>query len=241
MQAIISLIQNAGNIEEVANTPLERRVPFLEFQMHDMPPMMDIIEEIPPPRLLKTHLPARFFMQHQNLLNKKTKVIYCLRNPKDTLVSYYNFFRMNECCGLYKGTWSEFFHLFKEDKLPFGNFFDMILEWWQYRNTYNIHFVKYEDTKRDPISQIKSLAEFLDVDLTADQVHLIAEKTRFKNMKHEMKFEIFDDDISPFMRKGEVGDHMNYFTDEENAIMDEMCEKRLKGTGITFDFMLDED
>ena len=59
------------------------------------------------PRLIKSHLSSSFFKK--TLEHRKTKVIVVFRNPKDMLVSYYNFYRM---CG-YRfpadGKWEEFF------------------------------------------------------------------------------------------------------------------------------------
>lgn len=55
---------------------------------------------------------------------------------------------MNEYFGCFTGTWSEYFELFKHDHIGLGNWFDMVLEWWAYRDRFNIHFVKYEDLKK---------------------------------------------------------------------------------------------
>ena len=55
---------------------------------------------------------------------------------------------MNEYFGCYDGSWSEYFKLFKDDHLGLGNWFDMVLEWWAYKDKYDIHFVKFEDLKK---------------------------------------------------------------------------------------------
>ena len=42
--------------------------------------------------------------------------------------------------------------------------------------------------------------------------------------------------ISPFMRKGIVGDWKNYFSEEQSNIVDEMGKERLKGLDLVFHY-----
>ena len=50
-------------------------------------------EDMPSPRIIKTHLPPTAFSRHDNVMAKRTKIIYGMRNPKDVLVSYYHHYR----------------------------------------------------------------------------------------------------------------------------------------------------
>jgi len=240
MQGIVSLIYNPDNLEDTAKISIDQRVPFLEFTSRGEEPELDsMLENRKSPRLIKTHLPARFFRNHENMMNKKTKTIYVMRNPKDTLVSYYHFYRMNEYFGCYQGTWSEYFELFKARQIGLGDWFDMVLEWWQYKDVYNIHFVKYEDLQRDLKGGVREIADYLGQPLTEEQLNKIVELTTFKSMRHEMKgIEGLKDDISPFMRKGQAGDWVNYFTQEQNEYFDELYKRKMEGSGLAFDFTL---
>ena len=49
--------------------------------------MHRVAEEIPSPRVLKSHLPGQLLPPQ--LLEKKAKLVYVLRNPKDVLASYF--------------------------------------------------------------------------------------------------------------------------------------------------------
>ena len=51
--------------------------------------MHRVAEEIPSPRVLKSHLAGPLLPPQ--LMEKKPKIIYVLRNPKDLVVSYYYF------------------------------------------------------------------------------------------------------------------------------------------------------
>ena len=42
------------------------------------------------------------------------------------------------------------------------------------------------------------------------------------------------EEISPFMRKGQVGDSVNYFTDELEKELNSMLKEKLENTGLDF-------
>lgn len=45
-------------------------------------------------------------------------------------------------------------------------------------------------------------------------------------------------EINPFVRKGIVGDWKNHFTAEQSALFDAVYQKKMKGTGLNFEFEL---
>ncbi len=73
-------------------------------------------EQIPGPRTLKTHMPLRYFKQQLDN-DPSLKVVQVIRNPRDTMVSMYNFYCMNEQFGPFLGTWDDFFELVKAKKV----------------------------------------------------------------------------------------------------------------------------
>lgn len=66
----------------------------------------NVIEKQPSPRILNTHVPLKYIPPQ--LLTKKCKMVYLLRNPKDVAASLYN--HMYNLQGLYHygGSWSGF-------------------------------------------------------------------------------------------------------------------------------------
>lgn len=72
---------------------------------------IDKLEKTPSPRILNSHLPF-YMLPWQQLKEKKTKILYVYRNPKDSCVSYYHHLKaqvttpipelsFNEFCELY--------------------------------------------------------------------------------------------------------------------------------------------
>ena len=87
------------------------------------------------------------------------------------------------------------------------------------------------------ILYLHQVAKFLDVNLTDAQVSQIVKMTSFEQMKTNPKanlsqVKIFKTDISPFFRKGEVGDWRNYFSEEQNRIFEDIYKSKMSGTGL---------
>ena len=140
------------------------------------------------------------------------------RNPKDTLVSMYYFFKMSEPCGNFTGSWDEFFELFKDRHLLFGDYFDWYTEWVPYieNSSPNVKVVRYEDMQMNLERVILDVASYLDKSLSNDKVSRMVEYLSFSQMKENKMCNYTDSvflrgDISPFMRKGIVGDWKTFF------------------------------
>ena len=73
-------------------------------------------------------------------------------------------------------------------------------------------------------------------------VESIAQQTTFasmitKPMEHYATPELKSQEGKPpFIRKGIVGDWKNYFTEDQNKRFDEEYARRMRGTGLDFDF-----
>ena len=53
---------------------------------------------------------------------------------------------------------------------------------------------------------------------------------------NEWMKEYHTEGATPFMRKGEVSDWRNYFTDEQTAKLDALIREKLNGTDLAFDY-----
>eukprot|EP00057_Strongylocentrotus_purpuratus_P011430 XP_011665904.1 PREDICTED: sulfotransferase 1C4-like [Strongylocentrotus purpuratus] len=112
MQHIVSLIMANGDVTTVNEKHVFQRAQFLEMsQTADIERgIYEIAAKMASPRFLKTHLPSRFCPTQ--LVDKKPKIIYVARNPKDAAVSYYHFHSFSSWSLPSYPTWDQFFEDF---------------------------------------------------------------------------------------------------------------------------------
>ena len=138
---IIRAILQAKDLEKGGDIPIDdffTKIPFMEIEWGDGETGADKFTKLTPPRFMKTHLPFELWekqlKKHPNL-----RVIQTIRNPKDTLVSYYHHYRSDPTMGAFNGTWDQFFKLFKEKKLPWGDYFQHNAAWYRFnKNKYEV-------------------------------------------------------------------------------------------------------
>ena len=146
------------------------------------------------------------------------KLLVSLRNVKDTLVSYHEFYKSLSQLGNFPGTWDDFFELFRNKPLAFGDYFDWVTGYWKASvSNKNIFFIKCENLKRDPHQGVQTIAEYFNVTLSKEQIEAIVQYTSFSEMKKNPSTKYFQKVLggkSNYFRKGEVGDWKNYFSEE---------------------------
>uniref|UniRef100_A0A452V4W1 Sulfotransferase n=1 Tax=Ursus maritimus TaxID=29073 RepID=A0A452V4W1_URSMA len=162
------------------------------------------------------------------------------RNAKDCMVSYYHFQRMNQILPD-PGTWEEYFETFISGKVAWGSWYDHVKGWWDIKDRYQVLFLFYEDIKRDPKREIQKVMQFMGKNLDETVLDKIVQETSFEKMKENpmtnrstVPKSILDQSISPFMRKGTVGDWKNHFTVAQNERFDEIYRQKMEGTSINF-------
>ena len=199
---------------------------------------LDVISKMKSPRIIRSHLPH--CLLPADLLHR-CKVVTCLRNPKDTLVSYYFNAKLFKATG-FCGDFESYFELFMNDLVMFSPFWDHVLESWQLKDSPNMCLVFYEDMKNNLERVIRKIAEFLERSITEDQVSDLMQHLSFRSMKENPAInlesqrgeQIIQESETQFIRKGEVGDWKNYFTDEMNKRMDDAIKSHFNNTGLEF-------
>ncbi|KAH7972734.1 hypothetical protein HPB52_016346 [Rhipicephalus sanguineus] len=125
-------------------------MPFLELQGAESARVM------PRPGAIKTHMPF-----HLHPYSKEAKYIYVTRNPYDCCVSYYYHTKGLPEYRFEDGTFDEFFDMFLEGHVDFGDYFEHVLSWYERRFDHNVLFVTYEDLKKDTAGWIMRIADFI--------------------------------------------------------------------------------
>ncbi|KAI8482523.1 sulfotransferase 1 [Branchiostoma belcheri] len=162
--------------------PIEITIPFAKQ------PGYITVADMPSPRFMKTHLPIQFAPKGISKPQNKVKVLVPMRNPKDTAVSMYHYVHIIwKLIGYTVNIpWEEFAQNFIEGKVPWGDYCDHLIGWWQMRDDPHFLFIKYEDMKKDLLSAVKTVAAFLEVDLDERTMKDIAEACTFDNIKAEL-------------------------------------------------------
>uniref|UniRef100_T1JAZ6 Sulfotransferase domain-containing protein n=1 Tax=Strigamia maritima TaxID=126957 RepID=T1JAZ6_STRMM len=227
-QELVYVIGNDLNFEKAQALPMHLRFPYIESRVFTKDPTKI---ELFKPRFIKTHYP--FSLLPQSVVDKKCKIVYTIRNPKDTLVSYFHFATSNALFD-YQGDFPTFFKMFMEERVVYSPFSKHILEYWQRRNQDNILILMYEDMKKDLASAVRDIASFLEKTLNDDQVQQVVKHCSFESMKKNPSTNY----LKGFMRKGKVGDWRNIFTEEMSQQMDDYVQRHFEGTGLKFKFDL---
>ncbi|KAI5101396.1 sulfotransferase 6B1 [Silurus meridionalis] len=204
---------------------LPERPRLIEFHS---PEVQKIEAEMPSPRFMASHLhpddiPVSF-------KTNKTKILVVFRNPKDTAVSYYHFMNNNPVLPKTE-SWDKFFSDFMSGEVCWGSYFDHALAWEKHVDDPNVLIVTYEELKENLLEGVQKIANFFNFPLTEEQVKGIAGESTFSAMQLSSKTSL-GKYTNVFLRKGEVGDWRNHFTESQSKQMDEEFKKKLSGTKL---------
>ncbi|CAH8356456.1 unnamed protein product [Eruca vesicaria subsp. sativa] len=226
----------------LSNNP-HNLVRFLELDLYVKDQRPDL-EEIPSPKIFATHMP--FQTLHETLRDSPCKVVYVCRNIKDVLVSRWHF-RSKVRNELYSNySLEDMVDEFIKGDYAFGPFDNQVLSYWKVSlvSSKPVLFMKYEEMIEKPEAQVMRLADFLGCSFTEEEkqsgmVEKILELCSFGNLSNleTNKTGTSAFGIAPhaFFRKGGVGDWKNHLSDDMARKLDEMVEKKLRGSGLKFE------
>jgi aryl sulfotransferase len=187
-------------------------------------------------RLFKTHLPPSYLPVYPQV-----KYLVVGRDARDCFMSYLNH---QEARGWLKKdydisiTWQEWlFEPHKSSKYPILSrngkhpFFDFYEHWFEYYTQQNILFVHYSDLKKNLPSEIRKIAEFLEIDINEHQLNWCAKSTSFDFMKENAEkllptMDYFEGGAKAFIFKGINGRWKEHFTSNDLSLYQEVISSQ---------------
>lgn len=184
VQNIVACIYKNGKpfesaIEFLSNTP------FLEMTG------AEAAETMKRPGALKVHLPF-----HMTPMSSEAKYIFVARNPKDCCVSFYHHTENIAGYQFVGGAFDDFFELFIDGMVDFGDYFDTVLSWYEHRHDPNVLFITYEELKQNIVPNTLKIAEFM-----GPQYREALEKDEqlLKDVIHHSSFSFMKENLNRFM------------------------------------------
>ncbi|HSH01423.1 MAG TPA: sulfotransferase domain-containing protein [Anaerolineae bacterium] len=190
-------------------------------------------------RVIKSHLEMEYLPY-----NPEAKYIAVLRDPKDSFVSGYYFGHeiMNASDFVYSV--EEWLMFYKENRSMFDSWAAHTASFWEWRNRDNVMLITFKELKEDLTDAVRRVAQFLEVDLTEEQLAKVVERSSFRYMKkHADKFAFpvftflgIKDEGAAIVREGKRGGAGGLLSREQQREIDAFCQAELKRLGSDFPY-----
>eukprot|EP00057_Strongylocentrotus_purpuratus_P032567 XP_788075.3 PREDICTED: sulfotransferase family cytosolic 1B member 1 [Strongylocentrotus purpuratus] len=250
MMEIVGLILSDGDPDKIDRSLFAQTVEMINLDQRfpatkdeekqypvDMAPFLDVIEKAPSPRAVLTHL--QFDLLPRDIL--KAKVIYLARNPKDIIVSWFQFVGKSRALPL---TMDRTIEDFVTGEMQWGPWPGHVRSFWELKDHDNVTFVFYEDLKKEPAKYIQKISSGIGRPLSEEVLqkvvkfsHIDAQKATFKKMAESGKgnFVKAVGEFS-FLNTGVSGRWKNFFTVAQNESFDEWYKNKMATTDLKFTF-----
>jgi hypothetical protein len=167
---------------------------------------------------------------------KGGRYIVSFRDPKDALVSYYNFVNGYnwQTNSVSMTEFARAFYLKYQDDDWDKSYWGHLVSWWEQRHHPNVLLLSYEGIQADLPATVETIAHFLGIELDQDLLNLVLKQASFEFMlAHKSKFldQLFQEvsakrgfyppsETLVKVKTGRVGDHRTELPAEIGAEMD---------------------
>ncbi|XP_067665146.1 sulfotransferase 1A1-like [Haliotis asinina] len=203
------------------------------------------LDSLTSPRVMSSHLHLRHLPRQ--ICENRTKIILLRRNPKSVAVSYYHMtkgMKSVEGCeaGLvevqdYDGQWDDYLQLFLDGEVPWGSWFDCLLDWETERKKHpelQVLDLTFEEMKQNPVSTVLKVASFLGKEMTRQWAMSISEACNFHNLKTRDAnaatrcMDLTLKEGYGMYRKGETQEWKKWFSDAQNVRFSKMFATKME-------------
>ncbi|KAL2936844.1 Cytosolic sulfotransferase 17 [Bienertia sinuspersici] len=219
-------------------------VPHIEYKVLKNP-SNPFISSITSP-LISTHMPYKLLPKSISYCN--CKVIYVCRDPMDNFVSLWHHANKVRPQALPPLGVDEAFDMFCDGISPYGSYWDHVIEYWNasLEMPNNVCFVRFEDMKKEPIMVLKKVAQFIGCPFSfeEEQNGVVQKIVDFCSFESLTSFQINSTPIrrtaipqltinnNTFFRKGQIGDHKNYLTEDMVKRLKDIINIKFAGSGL---------
>ncbi|XP_058386984.1 sulfotransferase 2A1-like [Diceros bicornis minor] len=222
---ILCLIHSKGDPRWIQSVPIWERSPWVETEYG-----YNMLKNREGPRLISSHLPTQLIPK--SLFSSKTKVLYLVRNPRDTLLSGYFFWRSSKFIKNPESL-EQYFEWFIQGNVPYGSWFDHTHGWMSMKGKENVLILSYEELKQDTRSTVEKICQFLGKKLEPEELNSLLKNSSFQVMR-ENKMSNYSllqgeylDKNALITRKGISGDWKNYFTVAQAETFDKIFQEKM--------------
>lgn len=237
MQTIVAnLLYQDGNFP----APVSQMSPWLDMDLLPLDEIIDGLEAQTDRRFIKTHLPMDGIPYYDTM-----KYIYVCRDGRDVFMSFWNHHsgysdEIKDMCAekasalgrdfpcdykdlheLWDDWISKSWYDWENDGYPYWSHFHHLQTWWDHRRLPNIHFVHFADLLSDPVTAVRKIAAFLEIEINEDLFPGIMERISFGSMKKNFmnimpeSAEIWKEGGNRFMNKGTNGRWRGVLSEEQ--------------------------
>ena len=237
MQQILHQLRSGGDPDF---KEIDHVVPWLERQRtdSDWQHVLSRFEQIPNPRLFKTHC-----TWEQTPGKDTARLILTVRDPRDCCVSFYHH-RMDMTDAAIQHANMDrpsSFDQHVEEWLHFGAWFRNVASWWPHRDRDNVLMLRYQDLRHDLAGGMKEIIDFLGWTVSEQQLARALEYSSFVWMKANAdRFIGSMEDGSPFfrpggfIRKGKTGDYRQHLDPAQEARILDRCRADLPAPCLAY-------